>query len=171
MACSGSALAAADFDWLDQENERFVHYQHNPDDPNSLSSNAVSAIYKDRGNVLWVGTEDGGLNGLVLSEAEGFDSENERWLRYVNDPDDPHSLGHNTITAISEDQSGALWVGTGGGGLDGFDRENERFIHYQHDPDDPESLSSDDVAVLFLDRDGLFWVGTRDAGINWFDPE
>ena len=62
---SGQALSEAA--GYDQETMRFVHYQHNPDDPNSLSSNAVSAIYEDREGVLWIGTEGGGLNRLVLS--------------------------------------------------------------------------------------------------------
>jgi signal transduction histidine kinase/ligand-binding sensor domain-containing protein len=158
---AGQALSEAE--GLDQENERFVHYQHDSDDPNSLSSNAVSVIYQDLEGVLWIGTEDGGLNR--------FDSENERWWHYVNDPSDPHSLSHNTIAAISEDQSGALWVGTGGGGLDRLDQENERFRHYQHDPDDPESLSSDDVSAVYRDREGILWIGTRSGGLNRLDPE
>ena len=41
---------------LDEENERFIHYQHNPSDLNSLSSNAVSAIYEDDEGMLWIGT-------------------------------------------------------------------------------------------------------------------
>jgi signal transduction histidine kinase/ligand-binding sensor domain-containing protein len=156
---------------LDRENEHFIHYQHNPDDPQSLSSNAVSVIYQDRNGVLWIGTEGGGLNRLVLSEVEGSERENERWRHYANDPSDPNSLSHNAITAISEDQSGALWVGTGGGGVNRLDQENERFIHYQNDPDDQRSLSSDDVSAIYQDRDGVLWIGTRDAGINWFNPE
>jgi signal transduction histidine kinase/ligand-binding sensor domain-containing protein len=156
---------------VDQENERFVHYQHDPDDPHSLSSNAVSVIYKGQEGELWIGTEDGGLNRLVLSEVEGFERENERWWHYVNDPGDPDSLSHNTIQAISEDPSGALWVGTGGGGLDRLDQENERFIHYQHDPDDPGSLSSDDITAIYQDWEGVLWIGTYGGGLNRLDPE
>jgi len=167
----------------DQENERFIHYQHDPDDPNSLSSNAVSSIYQDQEGALWIGTDGGGLNRLVLpeghrddvSEVEGLERENERWWHYVNDPSDPHSLSHNNITAIFEDQSGSIWVGTDGGGLDRFDQEKERFIHYQHDPDDAhgmrESLSSDEITAIYQDRDGVLWIGTSGGGLNIFDPE
>jgi len=158
---AGQALSEAE--GFDQENERFVHYQNDPEDPNSLSSNAVSTIYVDQKGTLWIGTEDGGLNW--------FDSENERWWHYVNDPSDPHSLSHNSITAISEDQSGALWVGTGGGGLERFDQENERFIHYQHDPDDPQSLSSNEITAIYQDREGVLWIGTYSGGLNRFVPE
>jgi signal transduction histidine kinase/ligand-binding sensor domain-containing protein len=149
---------ASNAEGYDRENERFVHYRHDPDDPNTLSSNAVSAIYEDREGTLWIGTEDGGLNRL--------DRENERWWRYVNDPGDPHSLGHNAITAISGDRSGILWVGTSGGGLDRYDPENERFIHYQHDPDDPGSLSSDEIRAVYHDQEGVLWIGTYGGGLN-----
>jgi two-component system sensor histidine kinase ChiS len=186
---SGQALSEAEgpvlseAEGFDQESERFVHYQHDPDDPHSLSSNAVSVIYQDRAGTLWIGTEDGGLNrfvpsapdksphsGQALSKVEGFDSENERWWHYVNDPGDPHSLSHNAITAITEDRSSALWVGTDGGGLNRFDQKNEWFIHYQHDPDDPESLSSDDVSAVYRDREGILWIGTRSGGLNRLVP-
>jgi len=166
-------------DRFDQENERFIHYQHDPDNPNSLSSNTVSAIYEDQDGVLWIGTDGGGLNR--------FDSKYERWQRYVNNPSNPDSLSHDHITAIFEDQSGSLWVGTNGGGLnrlalpegnrddvsetEGFDQENQRFIHYRHDPDDPGSLSNDEITAIYQDRDGLLWIGTSGGGGNIFNPD
>ena len=174
---SGQALSEAE--GSDLENEHFIHYQHNPDDPNSLSSNAVSAIFEDQNGVLWIGTEDGGLNRL--------DSENESWWHYRNVPNNPHSLSHNNITAIYEDQSGALWVGTNGGGLNRLvpstssdqalseaeesDQENEHFIHYQNDTDDPRSLSNDNISTIYQDREGVLWIGTWGGGLNIFDPE
>ena len=100
-----------------------------------------TAIHGDQEGVLWIGTDDGVLNR--------FDSENEQWIHYGNDPSDSHNLGHDSITTISEEQSGMIWIGTGGGGLDRFDPENENVTHYQHDPDDPKSLSSDKSKRLF----------------------
>jgi ligand-binding sensor domain-containing protein len=161
----------------DQENERFIHYHHDPDHSNSLSSNAVTVIYEDQDGTLWIGTRDAGLNK--------YDRENERWWHYQNDPSDPHSLSHDNISAVSEDQSGMLWVGTWGGGLDrlvpstgqalseaeGSDQENERFVHYHHDPDDPESMSSDEITALYHDQDGVLWIGTYGGGINILDQE
>src|SRR5262245_28160802 len=37
-------------------------YRRDPDDPNSLSEDAVSFSYMDRAGILWVGTGNGGLN-------------------------------------------------------------------------------------------------------------
>ena len=43
-----------------------------------------------------------GLN--VLEKATG------RISRFKHDPADPHSLGHDYVSAICEDPSGVLWV-------------------------------------------------------------
>jgi ligand-binding sensor domain-containing protein len=34
----------------------FVHYQHNPYDPNTLSDNTISALCEDKNGNIWVGT-------------------------------------------------------------------------------------------------------------------
>ena len=72
----------------------------------------------------------------------------------------PDSLSYDKVSGMREDPSGALWIGTYGGGLDRFDPATGRFVHYRHDPNDPHSLDSDLVLSVFLDRQGVLWVGT-----------
>ena len=38
------------------------HFKNNPNDPRSLSSNNVWAIFEDRDGLIWIGTHGGGLN-------------------------------------------------------------------------------------------------------------
>jgi ligand-binding sensor domain-containing protein len=47
---------------FDLAHETFVHYQHDDNDPHSLSHNDVRAIYEARTGTLWIGTWGGGLN-------------------------------------------------------------------------------------------------------------
>jgi two-component system sensor histidine kinase ChiS len=47
---------------FDRQHNRFIHYSHDPQNPNSLSHNAISIIYQDKTGILWIGTEGGGLN-------------------------------------------------------------------------------------------------------------
>jgi len=138
-------------------------YEHDPENPNSLSHNYVRAIHKDRSGVLWIGTHGGGL--------DQFDRENEQFIHYQHNPEDPHSLASNRVRSVHEDQFGMLWIGMDGGGLDRFDRENGSFIHYQHDPDDPHSLSNNHVRSIHEDRSGVLWIGTHGGGLDRFDRE
>ncbi|MCP4663062.1 MAG: hypothetical protein GY856_47330, partial [bacterium] len=46
----------------------FKVYQHDPEDPRSLSNHSVEAIYTDRSGTLWIGTATGGLNRYRRSD-------------------------------------------------------------------------------------------------------
>jgi len=149
----------------------FTHYQNDPQDPASLSNNSVAPIYQDRSGMLWVGTFGGGLNQLVPDGAEGSDPEmagepHAAFVRYQNDPTDPHSLNHNVVVSIFEDREGLLWVGTGGGGVNKLDLQPKQFALYRHEPGNPHSLAANDVRALYEDRFGDLWVGTYGGGLD-----
>ena len=69
---------------------------------------------------------------------------------------------------IEQDHSGAVWVGTFGGGIIRIDPERGEIQRFRHDPDDPGSLSTDIVRVVFEDSQRRLWIGTAD-GLNLFD--
>jgi PAS domain S-box-containing protein len=142
------------------------HYRHDPKNPQSLSHNTIWAIYEDHSGVLWIGTEGGGLNKFDPRSGQG---ETEQFVYYRHDPSNPSSLSHDAVSAIYEDLSGALWIGTLGGGLNKFDRETEQFTHYEPDPADLYSLSEYAVLSLYEDRSGTLWIGTFGGGLNKFD--
>ena len=141
----------------------FARYQHAAADPHSLSYDRVTAIYEDRSGVLWVGTGDdyevevGGLNA--------FDRNTGRFTRYLYDPQDLHSLSHNDVKAIYEDQAGALWIGTDDG-LNVLDRTANTFVRYHHDPLDPYSLANGRITAIYEDHNGTLWFGTDARGLS-----
>jgi signal transduction histidine kinase/ligand-binding sensor domain-containing protein len=145
-------------DRFDRPSGTFVHYLHDPDDPDSLGSGDVWAIFPDRQGGLWVGS-DGGLSRL--------DRSSETFARYQHDPSDPFSLANDHVLAILEDSAGRLWIGTANG-LDQLDRGQNRFIHYRHDRADTGSLSGDTILTIYEDRSGVVWIGTT-AGISRYD--
>ena len=141
--------------------DRFIHYQHNPKNPGSLSDNNIRSIFEDSSGILWIGTYTGGLNK--------FDPKTEKFTVYKNDPQDPESLSQNSVTPIIEDSSGILWIGTGGGGgLNKIDPKIKKITAYKHDPQYPESLSHNAVRSIIEDKSGIIWIGTLD-GLNKFD--
>lgn len=119
-----------------------------------LSQNSVICMARDSRGWIWFGTEDG------LNRYNGYD-----FKVFRHDPRDPHSLATGYVTAILEDSSGTLWVGTRGGGLNRFEAEQEHFTHFVHDPGDSESLSGHNVNAIVESGDGSLWVATE-SGLN-----
>ena len=152
----------------------FRVYVNDASIPSSISDNFISALCEDTDGFIWVGTVNGYLNR--------FDKKTEVFKRYfVNDffetiknpatdfYDYPLAFSRNqtnTITAITEDKDGNLWIGTWGKGLIKFDRINGRASHFHNDPNDPLSLSSDLVIDIISDRDGEIWIATFGGGLN-----
>jgi len=145
----------------------FIHYKHNPDDPTSLSHDVVSSVYEDNSGVLWIGTIGGGLNKLVPGDSK---QSTPSFIHYLNDPNDEISLSSNAVGSIYEDNSGNLWIGTWGGGLNKFDGANEQFIRYEFDSNDSRSLGGNWVYSIYEDDSGILWIGTMPGGLNKFDP-
>ncbi len=153
---------------LDRASGKITRFQHDPEDPGSLSNNFVRAILEDSRGRLWVGTD----YGLNL-----FDRATGRFFQYHYDPNDPHSLSSDSIWDIYEDRSGVLWFGT----VNGISKLNETassFTHYQQspsqpsqgwgaqsvtvlDPHDPPGLSDNAVSSVYQDRQGILWIGTN----------
>jgi len=188
------ALSRSGHLWIGTENglnkfdpvtETFKRYLYEPE--NSLSM--IRSIYEDRSGILWVGTFDG-LCRLIKSTPGGNPpkAEEETFIRYRHNPDNPNSLSHNYISVIYEDRQGTVWIGTGdfaspnmGGGLNQIIQSrypggntteagdlSVSFHHYRHNPIDPTSLSNDWVTAILEDRSGTLWVAT-DGGLNKFD--
>ena len=72
------------------------------------------------------------------------------------------------VSAIIEDQTGSLWVGTFDGGLDHIDSTGKLIESFRHDAQRPASLASDEVRAILEDHAGHLWVGTEE-GLDLLD--
>ncbi len=134
-------------------------YLHEPGNPNSIGSDTLNTVYKDRSGILWIGTRGNGLD--KLDPALGAIT------HYRHQSGKDTSLAGDNVTCIYQDRSGGLWIGTNRG-LDRFNQSSETFFHYRDDPGDPASPAIDQIDSLYEDRAGNFWVGT-DRGLNKLD--
>lgn len=151
---------------LNTKTGSFSHYKYNPNNPNSLSNDIVWSSYMDKGGTLWLGTYNGGLNKLVPSDTE---SSPPTFVHYKHDPNNPNSLIHNIVSAISEDRTGRLWLGTGDG-LNSFVPTTETFARHKHTQDNQYSLSTNPIILsMHVSKIGVLWVGTFGGGIIKFD--
>jgi signal transduction histidine kinase/DNA-binding response OmpR family regulator/ligand-binding sensor domain-containing protein len=150
--------------WDNNGNPTYLHYNKRSNHRFEIFSSAITALYKESKNLLWIGTM---WDGLIQFDPE---SGTNRIFRHA--PQNPTSLSHNTVSSICEDDSGYLWIGTGhilvqnGGGLNRFDPITETFRHYKNDPADPTSLCSDIISCLEIDKQNVLWIGTVDNSIT-----
>ncbi|MCD4737374.1 MAG: response regulator [Bacteroidales bacterium] len=153
-------------------NPIFLHFNANPNIPFSLSNNAVVTISEDMNRTLWIGTMDG-LNKVIRYG----DNDSLKFINYKHDPNDPNSLSNNKVYSILEDQTGNIWIGTIGGGLNRMlhdttnDPNEYRFITYKYDPLNTASIFTDAVFALYESRSGIIWFATNNAGIGKIDPK
>lgn len=138
----------------------FHHYSRISGISTSLSNDRVYSIFKDRGGIIWIGTESG-LNKL--------DKRKTVFRHWEEEPGKDNSLKGNPVFSFHEDHSNIIWIGTDGG-LHKFDIDKGIFTRYLHNLHNPRSLSSDKVLVIYKDKQDGLWVGTE-SGLNKLDRE
>lgn len=126
-----------------------------------LAVGALSILYVDRADFLWVGMWTGGLVGLGPGRRE--------LVHYRHDPQDPESLLNDQVRAVLEDASGRLWVGTFQG-LCRLDRDRGRFVRYPQGADEPAGLGHEPFSVILEDHAGALWFGSYTEGLYRLDP-
>ncbi|MEM8981906.1 MAG: two-component regulator propeller domain-containing protein [Pseudomonadota bacterium] len=134
-------------------------FQHDPNDPASLSANSVRALHLDADGTLWVGT-NGGLDRI---SADG-----SRVTRIASADSVGARIAGNRVRTVLRDSHGDLWVGTQRGGLSRSQDDARSFTHYVSDGADG-AISNNRIEALLEDDAGRLWVATAD-GLNLFLP-
>ena len=140
---------------------RFIVFEHEAQQPGTLSANWISTLEADQDGSLWAGTYGSGLNH--------FDPTTGTFTLFRHEPDTPNSLSNDFVSDLLQGRDGSLWIGTYGG-LNRLDPTTGQFTHYRYDPGDPNSLSNNRALVLAEDDEGFLWVGTDEGGLNRLDP-
>ncbi|MFD2164241.1 two-component regulator propeller domain-containing protein [Paradesertivirga mongoliensis] len=135
----------------------FKIYQSNAGKKGSLSTSTILYTYTDKKGVLYVATENGGLNV--------YNSSTDNFTVYKNNPKDPNSIASNRVTTIYEDSRGILWVALEDKGLHIFDRKTQRFKKGFTANSNGKGLVSNYVRAISEDKQGRLWIGT-DNGIS-----
>jgi len=119
-----------------------------------------------------VGTLSGGLNL--------FDRATEIFHHCLPDSTDPNSLSHWRISTLTEDEHGAIWIGTHGGGVNKLILSTSSpstgsgqalskaeglagavYTRFQHEPGESNRLGSNFVVNVIADKNNVVWVATE----------
>ena len=130
----------------------------------SVSHPWISGIVEARPGELWVATFGAGIDVLDLASLRVV-----RRLRH--DPALPGSLAHDQVTAPLRDQSGLIWAGSWGGGLQRHNPNARAFSTLRHSPNRAQGLSRASILSAVELPDGRLWLGTDGNGIDVFDRE
>jgi ligand-binding sensor domain-containing protein len=132
--------------------KKITHFQHEKNNPFSLSDNGVYKIFEDKSGNLWIGTDAAG------GSIEYYDHASGRF--YHKQFDDIQHLD------FFEDNSGKIWISTLNG-VYTFSPPLKIFESYRHNEADIYSLSGNYVYSFLRDRNGNMLVGANT--VNVFD--
>ncbi|GAA4236696.1 two-component regulator propeller domain-containing protein [Postechiella marina] len=140
--------------------DQFISYQHEENNPNSISNNSIFSIHEDKEGNLWIGTFGGGLNKMIFSETDNSDPIFKNYT-------EKDGLANNAIYGILSDKKNNLWISTDNG-ISQFNPKTENFQNLNRG----DGLQSNNFRINahFKNDDGyLFFGGLR--GLNIFNPD
>ncbi len=156
----GTKAGLKRIDWTQYKlgNLPVKHYQHQDDDPSSLSNNFVVRIKEyqtSTGWEIWVAT----FNGL-----NRFNPVTEKFKVFRAEFGNPNSLGNNNIRALYIDRTGLLWIGTDRGAF----MLNLKAKPFQTILSNNNSLTRNFVVSVMEENAAhdKLWVATLGGGLN-----
>jgi ligand-binding sensor domain-containing protein/signal transduction histidine kinase len=128
-------------------------FRHDQKKINSLASNSIMELTKDKNGNLWIATQGGGL--------DKFEIATEKFTHYQHDPTDSLSISDNSLSSILVDSRGMIWAGTYLKGLNMLDPATNKFRRIKE-------RTYFSVLAITEDRSGMIWFSSN--GMNRLDP-
>jgi ligand-binding sensor domain-containing protein/signal transduction histidine kinase len=136
-----------------------ARFENVPENPRSLSNDAVQAVLRSRAGVLWVGTQGGGLNRLESDNSFSHFGRNQAA---------PFFIPSNTIVSLFEDRDGTLWAGTDDAGLIFRCPSCNEFAQWLDQTGQPLPAT---VNSIYRSHTGVLWIGMQAQGLVAINSE
>jgi diguanylate cyclase (GGDEF)-like protein len=178
----GPSLAGREVVWLMQARDDSLWV--------GTRENGAARVNIKTGAIRWIGAEHARASELSQSwiNAMAQVSDDEIWLsRYgfgiaivdantfavrhllIHDPSVPDGLSFDAAGALLVDNSGLLWVGSWGGGLQRHNPRSRAIQMLRHSPVQAGKLSYPNLLSVLELRDGRVLAGTTQNGIDIID--
>jgi signal transduction histidine kinase/ligand-binding sensor domain-containing protein/AraC-like DNA-binding protein len=141
---------------LNVETGEFKLYYHQPKDPSSISNNAVYAILEAGNDIIYIGTEGGGLNI--------FDKRTGRFTHYKK----KDGLPSNTVYGIVKDQNNMIWLSTTNG-ISVFNPFDKSFTNY--DTSDGLHIKEFNGGASYRTSDGKIIFGGTKGFVSFYPDQ
>jgi len=126
--------------------------------PLALSSNSVRALSKIEDNLIFVGTDGGGVNIINL--------DNRTNSIYQSDLKDPSALNSNAIISVAKDKDENIWIGTFNGGINILKSTK---IWFDVLNKSNSNLKNQSVLSIIQSKNGDLYLTTDGGGIYILD--
>jgi signal transduction histidine kinase/ligand-binding sensor domain-containing protein/DNA-binding response OmpR family regulator len=112
----------------------------------------IVGIDEDKEGNLWLAT---------AAELMKFDVGKEKYSSFTHDPLKPQTISFNSVSSVYTDNTGILWVGTTGMGIDVYNPKASRFPVFGILPDQSSRTTSFSVRAILEDDEGDIWVSAE----------
>ncbi len=141
---------------FDPVKEEFKHIKY--DSGNTKKDNEIIlAMLPDHKGYIWIGTYG---RGLIR-----FNPKENKYVRFISNPDDSTSISSNNIFSLYEDKDSTLWIGTMGGGVNKYNRDNNSFSRLMYGYKNDNGFREKNILAM-LKVDNTLWIGTMESGLD-----
>ncbi|SEJ39513.1 ligand-binding sensor domain-containing protein [Dyadobacter sp. SG02] len=137
---------------------RFGYMGYKSASKNLIGPSAVKALFEDKNQTIWVGTDNDGLYAIPAGR-----NASTHYYKRTGDASTPEN-----VMTVFEDSEGSLWTGSYLSGLSKLDRETGKFTH----SDKLSDQNGDNVQRVFDIKEDFrkrLWIATMGSGIFSMD--
>ncbi len=141
-----------------------IQYTYDPKNQLSIAENRIWSIFRDKYDMLWLGTQGGGLSK--------YNQEKIPFQQYsiLKETDG----GSGTLDALSlatpANKQNNIWIGTNSGLVD-YDRNKNKYILIDEIPSLDISLQDNPIDAMYLEDSGRLWMGVSENGLIMYDAK
>lgn len=150
-------LKGGGFGYYNQKTNSLDYFFNKPGDQNQKFSNIISSSYFDRSGILWISTNDGGINKIILQK--------NIFRQKLLVPNATNKL-ENEIRAVYSDKRNRLWIASKSGKLKVYQNNQELknvLLNFK----------TEDIGLIYTiveDSKGNIWLGTKGKGLYKATP-
>lgn len=128
-----------------------------------INDNRILSIHIDQHQHCWIGTQSG--LGVWLKDGSGY--------VFPQIEIDGHRLETASVTDITGDDNGRIWITTVNDGIISIDGNalNKEDLIFNNYRVENEKISSNTISALCNDRLGRLWAGTESGKLYLYDKE
>ena len=130
----------------------------------SCVSKRTFFVAATEGQGIWIGTD----RGLFIFDEGGPTPSFRQFLK----GEDQHGINNNELRCFYADGSGAMWLGTYGGGVNRYSTYNSKFYRYNYELNRSAASGNDNIVSGFAtDSSGTLWLTTWGDGLKYYRPQ